>query len=108
MKEITQIVTVFIADDGKEFNSKEECVKYEQERRQEKISNTFFRMTKDIYEMCRTKSCQRLEDASYCPFYVYNSEIKESCCLFRISPYRWETVTTYQGEYCNMPLIEED
>jgi hypothetical protein len=106
MKEITK--KVYVSDDGKEFNSKEECIKHEQERMQEKISHTFFKMTNDIYKMCQAKSCQRLEDASYCPFYVYNAEIKESCCLFRICPHMWKTVTTYQGEYCSMPLIKED
>ena len=108
MKEVTKTITAFIADDGKEFSSKEECLKYEQDTNEREICKSFFNKAKDIYVMCKTKPCQRYTDGTYCPFYVYDADAKESCCIFSINPFKWKTVTTYQGEYCDMPLIKED
>lgn len=64
MKETKKIVEVYVSDDGKEFNTKEECEKYEQEAKKPKLFYFFVNISlKDGTEEEIAVSCLDLDDS---------------------------------------------
>jgi hypothetical protein len=83
MIEITK--TIYQAEDGKQFLSREECLKYE--------AKELIKKYNDIYKYCEYH-CEEEAGDFYghnvcindcCPFY---SEVKDYNCVFRCIPYR--------------------
>lgn len=88
MIEITK--TIYQAEDGKQFLLRDECVKYEAEKKdREEIVKKY----NDICEYCKYHYDEEADNYyghnvctnDYCPFYVKSEEYN---CIFRCIPYQ--------------------
>lgn len=70
-----ETITVFIANDGRKFNTEEECIDYESKREQ------FFNAIQTIKDYCYFRV-----ECSNCPFFDC---LSNKCWLVTKEPYDW-------------------
>jgi hypothetical protein len=89
MKEITK--TVYVSDDGEEFDSEKKCVEYENKTRFERVisekfgeyKKEFDNLVKNISECCRSfnSNKERSIACKYCPFNYADNDYECTSCM---------------------------